>query len=161
MLLHFQLDACGWKSPQVISHELARALRAHPFRLQLINVTSDRIRLLHELNELHPPAEVLAQLGANAEPPAPADAEPANPAEEPSPPAPGAYAQNAEPYGQAGARGRGEGGRRGVGNNEPEYFFRSELWNRILQENKAAYQSQARDVVFQQAPAGKKEVPNP
>src|SRR5262249_2231504 len=59
------------------------------FRLQLINVTADRIRLLHELNELHTPGEVIARLGAIPDP-TPEGPDPPKPhdAPHPQPPAP-------------------------------------------------------------------------
>jgi signal transduction histidine kinase len=60
MLLHFQVSASGWESPQVLSDRLLGYLRKPHLRLDLSNVTAERRRLLGSLGEGLPEDKVLA-----------------------------------------------------------------------------------------------------
>ncbi|MGL4554641.1 MAG: sensor histidine kinase [Gemmataceae bacterium] len=60
MRLHFQADADGWGSPQVLSALLDGRLRAAALRLPLDNVTPCRKALLDDLAKRLPAADLLA-----------------------------------------------------------------------------------------------------
>jgi signal transduction histidine kinase len=60
MRLHFQVDADGWESPQVLSRLLDTRLRAQTLRLPLDNVTPCRKALLEDLSKRLTPADLLA-----------------------------------------------------------------------------------------------------
>ena len=63
--LHFQVDARGWKSPQVIEPDVRRQLERVEAWSALDNVTAERGRLLAELQKALPPAEILAAAREN------------------------------------------------------------------------------------------------
>lgn len=60
MLLHFQTDARGWESPQVLSTTLQRWLTASPGQPLLTNVTPARRQLLADLARDVPPDRLIA-----------------------------------------------------------------------------------------------------
>ncbi|MFO0841372.1 MAG: HAMP domain-containing sensor histidine kinase [Gemmataceae bacterium] len=66
MLLHFQADARGWESPQVLSPTLRRWLTARPGSVSLANVTPARQELLAELRRDLRPETFLAQARQHA-----------------------------------------------------------------------------------------------
>jgi signal transduction histidine kinase len=55
--LHFQVDARGWRSPQVLEPDVRTQLES---RMSLANLTADRGRLLDELKKSLSPEDVLA-----------------------------------------------------------------------------------------------------
>jgi signal transduction histidine kinase len=61
MLLHFQLDASGWRSPQVLSPTLATHVHDAALDVSLTNVTPQRSQLLADLRA-HVQAPALAAL---------------------------------------------------------------------------------------------------
>ena len=66
MLLHFQLDASGWESPQAPSDDLKRVLRNPP--TLLANVTPGRTALLDELKGRLKPGELIATIRERVSP---------------------------------------------------------------------------------------------
>lgn len=66
MLLHFQADAHGWESPQVLSVMLRQWLVARPVRLALGNVNNQREQLLADLARDVPGGKLLAHARQHA-----------------------------------------------------------------------------------------------
>jgi signal transduction histidine kinase len=60
MLLHFQLDASGWESPQAPSVNISRVLQHPPIKGSVANATPVRTDLLGELKRTLPPERLLA-----------------------------------------------------------------------------------------------------
>jgi signal transduction histidine kinase len=68
MLLHFQADADGWTSPEVLPAPVARLLHQQRPPVLMPNATVQRQRLLAELSRELPAVEVLAAARAYAKP---------------------------------------------------------------------------------------------
>jgi signal transduction histidine kinase len=69
MLLHFQLDASGWRSPQVLSPTLATHLHNAALDVSFTNATPERNQLLAELRantSVQAVAELLQESGTRA-----------------------------------------------------------------------------------------------
>src|SRR5262249_38316068 len=66
MRLHFQADADGWESPQVLSPALQKHLRCKGSEVALVNVTEARRRLLEQLAHDLPGSSVLASARKHA-----------------------------------------------------------------------------------------------
>ncbi len=68
MLLHFQTDARGWESPQVLSPSLRRWLSRATGKTQPLNTTPERDRLLGELGKSLPVETLLAHARRHTSP---------------------------------------------------------------------------------------------
>jgi signal transduction histidine kinase len=68
MLLHFQLDAAGWQSPQALSENISRVLLHPPAKASAANATRDRTDLLNELKRTLPSERLLAAARDRASP---------------------------------------------------------------------------------------------
>ena len=68
MLLHFQTDARGWESPQVLSSGLRRWLGRATGKTQPLNATPKRTRLLAELGKSLPVETLLSHARRNTRP---------------------------------------------------------------------------------------------